>query len=182
VNILDTDALSHHMKRNAIGLAIEARMRASADPDFRITAIGAVEMVDGAIALHKSLKKRRKDLIPGFDLIQEVVEYLGEWRGRIHGYDAASDQIYRVLHRDSARSWGMTLGLRRSIWRTERRSGRATWTTSSEYRGSPSTGLRLTCGSSDEADYEALPGTRPTSEKRRRFQEALILPRRACCS
>ena len=34
MNILDTDALSHHMKRNAIGLAIEAKMRASADPDF----------------------------------------------------------------------------------------------------------------------------------------------------
>ncbi len=70
-------------------------MRASADPDFWITAISAFEMVDGAIALHKSLKKRRKDSIPGFDLIQEVVEYLGEWRGRIHGYDAASDRIYR---------------------------------------------------------------------------------------
>jgi predicted nucleic acid-binding protein len=97
VNILDTDALSHHMKRNAMGLAIEAQMRASADPDFWITAISAFEMADGAIALHRSLKKRRKDLIPGFDLIQEVVEYLGEWRGRIHGYDAASERIYRGL-------------------------------------------------------------------------------------
>jgi hypothetical protein len=41
------------------------------------------------------LKKRRKDLIPGFDLIQEVVEYLGGWRGRIHAYDAASERIFR---------------------------------------------------------------------------------------
>ena len=63
MNILDTDALSLRMKRNAIGLAIEARMRASADPDFWITAISAFEMVDDTIALHKSLKKRRKDLI-----------------------------------------------------------------------------------------------------------------------
>jgi hypothetical protein len=35
VNILDTDALSHHMKRNAIGLAIEAQMRATAEEGIR---------------------------------------------------------------------------------------------------------------------------------------------------
>jgi hypothetical protein len=38
-----------------------------------------------------------KELVPGFDLIQEVVEYLGEWRGRIYRYDAASEKIYRGL-------------------------------------------------------------------------------------
>jgi predicted nucleic acid-binding protein len=95
VNILDTDALSHHMKRNSIGSAIESQMRASADPDFWITAVSAFEMADGAVALHRALKKKRKDLIPGFNLIQEVVEYLGGWRGRIHQYDASAERIYR---------------------------------------------------------------------------------------
>lgn len=95
MNLLDTDALSHHMKRNAIGAAIAAQMNALADPDFWIISISAFERVDGAIALHKSLKKNRKDLVPGFDLIQEVVEYLGQWRGRIRRYDAVSDQVYR---------------------------------------------------------------------------------------
>jgi hypothetical protein len=51
--------------------------------------------VDGAIALYKHLRKKRKDLIPGFNLIQEVIEYLGGWRGRIHPYDAASEQTYQ---------------------------------------------------------------------------------------
>lgn len=95
MNILDTDALSHHMKRNAIGTAIEARTRASANPDFWITAVSTFEMVDGAVALHNALRKKRKDLIPGFDLIQEVVEYLAGWRGRIHRYDAPAERIYQ---------------------------------------------------------------------------------------
>jgi predicted nucleic acid-binding protein len=95
VNILDTDALSHHMKRNAIGIAIEAQMAASSDPDFWISAVSAFEIMDGAAALHKARKKRRKDLIPTFYLIQEVVEYLGSWRGRIHRYDTSADRIYQ---------------------------------------------------------------------------------------
>lgn len=95
MNILNTDALSRHIKRNSIGAAIEAQMKASADPDFRITSVSAFEIVDGVIALHNRPKRKRKDLIPGFDPIQEVVEYLGEWRGRIHRYDAVSDQIYK---------------------------------------------------------------------------------------
>jgi predicted nucleic acid-binding protein len=95
VNILDTDALSHHMKRDPIGTAIEARTSASANPDFWMTAVSALEMAAGAVALHKSLKKRRKDLLPGFDLIQEVVEYLAGWRGKIHRYDASAERISR---------------------------------------------------------------------------------------
>ena len=95
MNILDTDALSHHMKRKAIGIAIEAQMMASRDPDFWISAVSAFEIMDGAANLHKSMKKRRKDLIPSFDLVQEVVEYLGSWRGRIHRYDTSADRIYR---------------------------------------------------------------------------------------
>jgi predicted nucleic acid-binding protein len=82
------------MKMNVIGTAIEARI-AMASADFEITAVSVFEMVAGAIALYEDLKKRRKDLIPGFNLIQEVVEYLGRWQGRVQSYDTASEQIYR---------------------------------------------------------------------------------------
>ncbi len=95
MNILDTDALSHHMKQNSIGTAIEAQIGASTNRDFWITAVSAFEMVDGAVALHEALRRKRKDLIPGFNLVQEVVEYLGGWRGRILGYDNSAEQIYR---------------------------------------------------------------------------------------
>ena len=95
MNILDTDALSHHMKRNAIGIASEARMVAAPDPDFWTSAVSAFEIMDGAVTFHKATKKKRKDLIPSFDLVQEVVEYLGSWRGRIHRYDTSADRIYR---------------------------------------------------------------------------------------
>jgi hypothetical protein len=69
VNILDTDALSHHMKMNSIGGAIDAPMKAASDPQFGITSINAFEMVDGALALYQDLRKKRKDLILGFRLI-----------------------------------------------------------------------------------------------------------------
>jgi predicted nucleic acid-binding protein len=95
VNILDTDALSHHMKRNTIEIAIDVQMMASPDPDFWISAVSAFEIMDGAAALHKVMKKKRKDLIPSFDLVHEVVEYLGSWRGRVHRYDTSADRIYR---------------------------------------------------------------------------------------
>ena len=94
MKILYTDALSHHMKSNAIGQAIEAHIAAS-EPYFRVTAVSAFEMVDGALQLHEELRKRRRELIPGFNLIQEVVEYLGGWRGRVLPYDIDADQIYR---------------------------------------------------------------------------------------
>ena len=96
MNILDTDALSHHMKSNAIGQAIGAHIAAS-ESDFKITAVSAFEMVDGALELYERLRKQRRELIPGFNLIQEVVEYLGGWRGRILPYDADDDQIYRAF-------------------------------------------------------------------------------------
>jgi predicted nucleic acid-binding protein len=56
VNILDTDALSHHMKRNAMGIAIRAQMMASPDPDFWISAVSAFEIMDGATTFHKAMK------------------------------------------------------------------------------------------------------------------------------
>jgi hypothetical protein len=55
VNILDTNALSHHMKRNAVGNAIEARIKASPGPDFWISAVSAFEIMDGAVTLHKAM-------------------------------------------------------------------------------------------------------------------------------
>lgn len=94
MNILDTDALSHHMILNAIGQAIGSHLSAS-EPDFRVTAVSAFEMVDGALHLYNDLRKKRRELIPGFNLIQEIVEYLGRWQGRILPYDADADQIYR---------------------------------------------------------------------------------------
>jgi predicted nucleic acid-binding protein len=123
VNILDTDALSHHMKKNSIGAAIEHHLIASPDPEFRITAISAFEMVDGALAMHRSLKQRRKGLIPAFTLIQETIEYLASWRGRICAYDDASERIYMSLAPrlrqeigDDARIAAIALALDAAVW------------------------------------------------------------------
>lgn len=93
MNIVDTDALSHHMKSNKIGQALTAHM-AVPGADFRITAVSAFEMVEGAVALFLKLKKICKELIPGFNLIQEVVEYLGRWQGRVLAYNGGADRIY----------------------------------------------------------------------------------------
>jgi predicted nucleic acid-binding protein len=93
VNILDTDALSHHMKMNSMGRAIEVQIAAS-EPDFVITAVSAFETIAGAAELYEKLQKRRRDLIAGFNLVKEVVKYLGRWRGRILPYDTYADQIY----------------------------------------------------------------------------------------
>jgi predicted nucleic acid-binding protein len=122
VNILDTDALSHHMKSNAIGQAIGAHIAAS-EPDFRVTAVSAYEMVDGALQLYKDLRKKRRDVIPGFGLIQEIVEYLGSWQGRVLPYDAEADQIYRRFSNrlrqelgDDARIAAIALARDAAIW------------------------------------------------------------------
>ena len=61
----------------------------------QLVSVSAFEMVDGALQLYKDLRKKRRDLIPGFNLIQEIVEYLGSWQGRVLPYDAGADQIYR---------------------------------------------------------------------------------------
>jgi predicted nucleic acid-binding protein len=122
VNILDTDALSHHMKSNAIGQAIGAHIAAS-EPDFRVTAVSAFEMADGALQLYKDLRKKRRDLIPGFNLIQEIVEYLGTWQGRVLPYDAGADQIYRGFSTriqqelgDDARIAAIALARGAAVW------------------------------------------------------------------
>jgi predicted nucleic acid-binding protein len=95
VNLLDTDALSHLQKNDPVGTVIAIRLVASADPDFRITTVSVYEMLSGAFDLIHQLKKKHKDLIPGFQLFQELFDFLGFWRGRILPYDQAADQVYR---------------------------------------------------------------------------------------
>jgi hypothetical protein len=60
-----------------------------------ITAVRAIEKIPGAVELYEKLQKRRRDLIPGFNLVKEVVEYLGRWQGRVLPYDTHADQIYQ---------------------------------------------------------------------------------------
>ena len=95
--ILDTDALGHVQKRDSVGLLIETGLDASPDRDVRITAVTAYEMLGGDAALIDRRKKERRDLIPAFHLLQDLVEYLGIWQGLILPYDAAADQLDRGL-------------------------------------------------------------------------------------
>jgi hypothetical protein len=41
------------------------------------------------------LRKKHKDLIPCFQLFQELVDYLGAWQGRILPHDNAADRVDR---------------------------------------------------------------------------------------
>jgi predicted nucleic acid-binding protein len=97
VNLLDTDALSHLQKNDPVGVVIAARLVAAPDPDFRITTINTYEMLRGAFDLVPQLKKKHKDLIPGFHLFQELFNYLGCWLGRILSYDDVADQVFQGL-------------------------------------------------------------------------------------
>lgn len=95
MNILDTDVVSHLQKGDPAGVEIRSRMDASTDQDFWITAVSLYEMMRGASDLIDKRKRERRDLIPALQLIQELVEYLGRWRGRIHSYDAAAERVYK---------------------------------------------------------------------------------------
>ena len=92
--ILDTDALGHLQKKDPVGLLIELGLGVSIDRDIRITAVTAYEMMGGAVALIDRRKRERRDPIPAFHLLQDLVEYLGLWRGLILPYEAMADQIY----------------------------------------------------------------------------------------
>jgi predicted nucleic acid-binding protein len=97
VTILDTDALGHLQKNDPVGTLITNRLQASPDRDVRITAVTAYEMLGGAIALIDRRKQKRGDLGPAFHLLQDLIEYLGAWRGLILPYEAASEHIHARL-------------------------------------------------------------------------------------
>ena len=83
MNLLDTDALSHIQKNDPLGAVIAALLAASPDADFRMTTVNAYEMLGGTFDLIHELRKKHKDLIPGFELFQGLFDYLGGWRERI---------------------------------------------------------------------------------------------------
>jgi predicted nucleic acid-binding protein len=97
VNLLDTDVLSHLQKNDSVGASIAARLSASPDRNPRITTVSAYEMLGGAIDLIRDLRRKHKDLIPGFDLLQELFDYLGSWQGRILPYDHIADRLHQGL-------------------------------------------------------------------------------------
>jgi predicted nucleic acid-binding protein len=121
--ILDTDALGHIQKRNPVGVRIEAGLDDCPDRDVRITAVTTYEMLGGAVALIDRRKKERRDLVPAFSLHQDLVDYLGNWRGLILPYDAMAEQIYRAFPprlrqelKDDARIAAIALVRGATVW------------------------------------------------------------------
>lgn len=96
MNLLDTNVLSHLQKGDSIGNAIVVAMASSSDQDYRITTVNAYEMLDGASRLIRSLAKQpNRSTTPGFQLFQELLDYLSPWHGRILLYDDATERVYR---------------------------------------------------------------------------------------
>jgi predicted nucleic acid-binding protein len=100
-----------------------AAMSASLDGDFWITTVNVYEMLDGAIRLVHDLKRKRKDPMPGFRLIQDLFDDLGFWRGRILRYDDPSERAYRGLTprprqelKDDARIAAIALRHGAAVW------------------------------------------------------------------
>ncbi len=93
--ILDTDALSHVKMKNGDGTLIEARLRASLDHEIRTTSVNTYEMLSGTLALIERRKRERGDLVTAFHLLEELINFLANWKDRILPYDSASDQIYK---------------------------------------------------------------------------------------
>jgi predicted nucleic acid-binding protein len=123
VIILDTDALGHLQKKDPVGVQIVGALDASMDRDIRITAVTAYEMLGGASTLIDRRKKERRDLIPAFHLLQDLIEYLGNWKGLILPYETTADQIYKGLAarlrqelKDDARIAAIALAHAAVIW------------------------------------------------------------------
>jgi predicted nucleic acid-binding protein len=93
--LLDTDVLSHLQKQDVVGAVIASNLAASPDQDIRITTVNAYEMLGGALDLLHDMKKRRKKVVPGFQLFQELLEYLGTWQRKILPYDDKADNVYQ---------------------------------------------------------------------------------------
>jgi predicted nucleic acid-binding protein len=80
-------------------------------------------MLSGASALIGRREKERRDLIPAFRLLQEIVEYLGAWKGLILPYDAASERLHasfsarlRQELKDDARIGAIALASGAAVW------------------------------------------------------------------
>jgi predicted nucleic acid-binding protein len=123
VIILDTDALGHIQKKDPVGVQIVGALDTSMDRDIRITAVTAYEMLGGASALIDRRKKERRDLIPAFHLLQDLVEYLGNWKGLILPYETTAERIYggiaarvRQELKDDARIAAIALSHGAVVW------------------------------------------------------------------
>jgi len=123
VIILDTDAIGHMQKRDPVGLLIESGLDASPDRDVRITIVTAYEMMGGAVALIDRRKRERRDPAPAFHLLQDLVEYLGRWRGLILPHEAAAEQTHQSFParlrqelKDDARIAATSLAHGAAVW------------------------------------------------------------------
>ena len=121
--ILDTDALGHLQKRDPVGIMIQGWLDASPDQERRITVITANEMLRGATDLIEKRKRERRGLIPAFGLLQDLVEYLGLWRGLIPPYEANAERIFqgfparlRQELKDDARIAAIALACSGAVW------------------------------------------------------------------
>ncbi len=75
------------------------------------------------MALIDRRKKERRDPIPAFRLLQDLVDYLGRWRGRILPYETAAEQFYRSFParlrqelKDDARIAAIALAYDAVVW------------------------------------------------------------------
>ena len=59
------------------------------------TTINVYEMLAGAIDQIEKRKRVNKDPVPGFQLFQELYDYLVGWGRRVLSYDEAADRVYR---------------------------------------------------------------------------------------
>jgi predicted nucleic acid-binding protein len=122
MNILDTDVLSHLQKEDAVGAAIQVRMDRFPDQDFRISAVSVYELMRGADLIDKR-KSQRRDLIPAFQLIHQLFEYLGRWRGRVQTYNLDAEQVYKGFTprltqelKDDARIAAIAISCGAAVW------------------------------------------------------------------
>jgi hypothetical protein len=91
--LLDTDVLGHLQKKDVVGTVIAGNLAAFPDREVRITTVNAYEMLGGAFDLLYDLKKKRRSLVPGFQLFQELLDYVRTWEGMILPYDEQAHNV-----------------------------------------------------------------------------------------
>jgi predicted nucleic acid-binding protein len=123
VIIVDTDALSHVQKRNPLGILIQTRINSLDDDNFSIASVSAYEMLSGTLALIERRKRDRGDLVTAFHLLEELLNFLVTWNGRILPYDAKAEEIYKSFTprvrqelKDDARIAAVALSKDASVW------------------------------------------------------------------